>query len=168
MSNTFSERIQLAPTPVIIDGEPKYKISQIVNSKINCRRACKLLYKVIWLEYEDTRDESEGISISELIHAANLVSDFYIIYPAKPGPFPLSWSCCCPLPPHISNGDFSLINLLVYSVCLFSLTLSFRALFGVSSQNFKLLFILILVFLTHTFNLQRIKILLKRKTKPVY
>jgi len=35
-SNTFSERIQLASAPVIIDSEPKYEISQIVNSKINC------------------------------------------------------------------------------------------------------------------------------------
>ena len=46
-SNTFSKRIQPAPTPVIIDGEPKYEISQIVNSKIDRWRACKLLYKVI-------------------------------------------------------------------------------------------------------------------------
>ena len=35
-SNTFSERIQLASAPVIIDREPKYEISQIVNSKIDC------------------------------------------------------------------------------------------------------------------------------------
>jgi len=35
-SNTFSERIQLASTPVIIDGEPEYEISRIVDSKINC------------------------------------------------------------------------------------------------------------------------------------
>ena len=35
-SNTFSERIQPAPTPVIIDGKPKYEISQIVDSKIDC------------------------------------------------------------------------------------------------------------------------------------
>ena len=35
-SNIFSERIQLALIPVIIDGEPKYEISQIVDSKINC------------------------------------------------------------------------------------------------------------------------------------
>jgi len=47
ISNTFSKRIQLAPTPVIIDGEPEYEISQIVDSKIDCRWACKLLYKVI-------------------------------------------------------------------------------------------------------------------------
>jgi len=58
-SNTFSERIQLASAPVIIDGEPEYEISRIVDSKINRRRACKLLYKVIWLGYEDTGDESE-------------------------------------------------------------------------------------------------------------
>ena len=58
-SNTFSGRIQLAPAPVIIDGEPEYEIFQIVNSKINCWWVCKLLYKMIWLEYKDTRDESE-------------------------------------------------------------------------------------------------------------
>ena len=36
MSNTFSERIQLPPALVIIDREPKYEISQIVDSKIDC------------------------------------------------------------------------------------------------------------------------------------
>jgi len=57
--NTFSKRIQLASALVIIDREPKYEISWIVNSKIDCQQTCKLLYKVIWLEYEDTRDKSE-------------------------------------------------------------------------------------------------------------
>jgi len=33
--NTFSERIQSAPAPVIIDGESEYEISRIVDSKIN-------------------------------------------------------------------------------------------------------------------------------------
>ena len=89
-SNTFSERIQPAPAPVIIDGEPEYEISWIVDSKINRRWACKLLYKVIWLGYEDTGDKSEWIPASELSHAVDLVSDFYIAYPAKPGPLPLS------------------------------------------------------------------------------
>ena len=167
-SNTFSERIQPAPAPVIIDGEPEYEISRIVDSKINRRWACKLLYKVIWLGYEDTGDESEWISASKLTHAADLVSNFHITYLAKPGSLPLSWLHCCPLPPCISNRDFSFINLLVYSVHLFSLTLSFCALFGVSSQNFKLLFILILVFLTHTFNSQRIKNSIKREKQNQY
>ena len=57
MSDTFSERIQLAPTLVIIDREPEYEISWIVDSKIDHQWACKLLYKVIWLVYKDTRDE---------------------------------------------------------------------------------------------------------------
>jgi len=90
ISNTFSERIQLAPTPVIIDGEPKYEISQIVDSKIDCRWVCKLLYKMIWLEYENTGDKSEWIPTSELTHATDLVSNFHIAYLAKPGPLPLS------------------------------------------------------------------------------
>ena len=89
-SNTFSERIQLAPAPVIIDGEPEYEISRIVDSKIDRRRACKLLYKVIWLGYEDTGDESEWIPTSELTHAVDLVSDFHIAYPTKPSPLLLS------------------------------------------------------------------------------
>jgi len=89
-SNTFSERMQPAPAPVIIDREPKYEISWIVDSKIDRRQACKLLYKVIWLGYEDTGDKSEWILTSKLSHAADLVSDFHIAYPAKPGPLPLS------------------------------------------------------------------------------
>ena len=101
MFNTFSERIQLASAPVIIDGEPEYEISQIVDSKIDYQWVCKLLYKVIWLGYEDTRDKSEWISTSKLTHATDLVSDFHITYPAKPGPLPLSWPryyiCSLPL-----------------------------------------------------------------------
>ena len=89
-SNTFSKRIQLAPAPVIIDGEPEYEISRIVDSKIDCRWACKLLYKVIWLGYENTGNESEWIPASELSYTVDLVSDFHITYPAKPGPLLLS------------------------------------------------------------------------------
>ena len=83
MSNSFSERIKLAPTPVIIDREPKYEISQIVDSKIDCWWACKLLYKVIWLGYEDIGDKSEWIPISKLTHTSDLVFNFYIVYSAK-------------------------------------------------------------------------------------
>jgi len=108
MSNTFSKRIQPAPTPVIIDRESEYEISQIVDSKINHRWACKLLYKVIWLEYEDTGDESEWIPTFKLTHATNLVFNFHIAYPTKSGSLLLSWSCCyiCSLPLYIPNGDF--------------------------------------------------------------
>ena len=46
-ANTFSKRIQPATAPVIIDREPEYEISRIVDSKIDRQWACKLLYKVI-------------------------------------------------------------------------------------------------------------------------
>ena len=89
ISNTFSKRIQLAPTLVIINRKPKYEISQIVDFKIDCQQACKLLYKVIWLGYEDIGDKSEWISTSKLTHAADLVSNFHITYPTKPSSLPL-------------------------------------------------------------------------------
>jgi len=33
--------------PVVIGREAEYENFQILNSKIDCKRACKLLYKVI-------------------------------------------------------------------------------------------------------------------------
>jgi len=57
--NTFQQHSEPLLVPVIIDGEPEYKISKIVNSKIDRQRACKLLYKVIWLGYKDTNNDSE-------------------------------------------------------------------------------------------------------------
>jgi len=65
------------------------------------------------------------------------------------------------------TGIFLHLISLVYSVRLFLLTLSFCALFGVSSQNFQTSFHLILTFLTHIFNSQEIKKKnsIKRKNK---
>ena len=83
MSNSFPKRIQLAPILVIIDRKSKYKISQIINSKIDCQQVYKLLYKMIWLGYKDTEDKLEWISTSGLTHTTNLVSDFYITYSTK-------------------------------------------------------------------------------------
>ena len=39
---------------------------------------------MIWIGYEDTEDESEWISTSELTYATNLVSNFHIAYSTKP------------------------------------------------------------------------------------
>jgi len=36
--NTFQQRSKPPPVPIIIDGEPEYEISKIVNSKIDRRR----------------------------------------------------------------------------------------------------------------------------------
>ena len=153
-SNTFSERIQLAPTPVIIDGEPKYEISRIVDSKIDRWQACKLLYKVIWLGYKDTGDESEWISASELTHAVDLISDFHIAYPTKPGPLPLSWKhcCICPLPPRIPKGNFPSLILSIFCLFIFinpQLPHTFRSFLFKLRTSFH---VNSCIFLTHTFN----------------
>jgi len=84
--NTFQQHSKPLPVPVIIDREPEYEISKIVDSKINHWRACKLLYKVIWLGYEDTNNDSEWLPVMELEHAKELLNDFHLKYPSKLGP----------------------------------------------------------------------------------
>jgi len=81
--NIFQQRSEPLLALVIIDGEPEYEISKIVDSKIDRRRACKLLYKVIWLGYEDTNNDSEWLPAMELEHTKELLNDFHIKYPSK-------------------------------------------------------------------------------------
>ena len=85
--NTIPNRIQPPPPPVIIDGEPEFEISEVLDTKIdNRRKACKLLYLVRWAGYEGTDEETSWILATELDHASELVRDFHKSYPAKPGP----------------------------------------------------------------------------------
>jgi len=84
--NTFQQCSKPLPAPVIIDEEPEYEISKIVDSKIDRRRACKLLYKVIWLGYKDTNNDSKWLPATELEHAKELLNDFHLKYLSKPGP----------------------------------------------------------------------------------
>jgi hypothetical protein len=44
--NSILNCIQPPPPPVIMDEEPEYEISEILDSKLNKRQACKLLYLV--------------------------------------------------------------------------------------------------------------------------
>ena len=71
----------------MVDNEPKFEISEILDIKINNRcHACKLLYLIHWMGYEGTNEETSWILISELGHASKLVVDFHKAYPAKPSP----------------------------------------------------------------------------------
>jgi Chromo (CHRromatin Organisation MOdifier) domain len=83
--NSVLNRIQ-PPPPVIIDEEPEYKISKILDSKLDKRRACKLLYLVRWSGYEGTDEETSWILANELGNASEIVSKFHLHYPNKPGP----------------------------------------------------------------------------------
>jgi len=84
--NTFQQHSEPLPAPVIIDEEPEYEVSKIVDSKIDRWRVCKLLYKVIWLGYEDTDNDSEWLPATELEYAKELVNNFHLKYPTKPEP----------------------------------------------------------------------------------
>ena len=92
--NSIPERIQSPPPPVLIDGEPEHEISEILNSKLdnlnskldNRRRVCKLLYLIKWSRYEGTNEETSWLPANELAHATNIISDFHLKYPSKPGP----------------------------------------------------------------------------------
>ena len=82
--NKFPTRTQTPPPPVIIDGDTEFEISEILDSKIDKRRKCKLQYLVKWAGYEGTDEETSWIPASELRHASEVVTDFHLAYPDKP------------------------------------------------------------------------------------
>ena len=87
ISDPIPNRYQTPPPPVVVDGEPEYEISEILDSKLDNRRcACKLLYLVQWSGYEGTDEETSWLLATELAHASKLVSNFHQKYPDKPGP----------------------------------------------------------------------------------
>jgi len=86
MPNIFQQHSKPLPAPVVINGKPEYEISKIFDSKIDCKRACKLLYKVIWLGYEDINNDSKWLPATELEHAKELVNNCHLKYPSSPGP----------------------------------------------------------------------------------
>ena len=74
------------PPPVEVDGDLEYKIEVILDFKLDRRRCCKLLYLVCWSGYEGSKDETSWITADELSHAQELISDYHLLYPDKPGP----------------------------------------------------------------------------------
>jgi hypothetical protein len=84
--NSILNRIQPPPPPVIINEEPEYEISKILDSKLDKRQACKLLYLVQWSGYEGTDEETSWIPANELRHASKIISQFHLHYPNKPSP----------------------------------------------------------------------------------
>ena len=86
--NAVPNRVQPPPPPVEVDGEPEYEISEMLDSKIDQRRRnCNLLYLVRWSGYEGTDDETSWLLAMELDHASELVRDYHLFYPDKPGPY---------------------------------------------------------------------------------
>ena len=86
--NTILNWSQPPPPPIEVDGEPEYKITEILDSKLDRRRRqCPLLYLVRWAGYEGTDEETSWLVATKLGHATDLLTDYHRAYPAKPGPF---------------------------------------------------------------------------------
>jgi len=49
-SSTIPNRTELLPTPVEVEGDLEYEIAEVLDTKIDKRRRCKLLYYVRWLK----------------------------------------------------------------------------------------------------------------------
>ena len=77
------------PPPTEIDDELENEIAEILDSKIDNWRRCKLLYFVHWMGYEGTDEENSWLPAMELDHTQELVTEFHTRYLRKPGPLPL-------------------------------------------------------------------------------
>jgi len=85
--NTILDRIQPPPPLVEVDGELEFEISEILDSKVDCRRkSCKLLYLVHWSGYEGTDEETSWLLATELGNTMELLEDYHVRYLDKPGP----------------------------------------------------------------------------------
>ena len=86
LPNPIPNRVQDPPGPVEIAEEgDHYEVSEILDSKIDRRFRCKLQYYVRWLGYEGTDEEFAWIAADEL-HANELLTEYHVRYPHKPGP----------------------------------------------------------------------------------
>ena len=67
----------------------QYEISEILDSHIDKQRKWKLLYLVKWAGYKGTDEETSWLPASKLGYASEVILDFHLAYPSKPGPLPL-------------------------------------------------------------------------------
>jgi hypothetical protein len=84
--NSILNHTQEPLPPFEIQGELKYEIESILNSKIDKQCKCSLLYLVKWSGYEGTDEETSWLPASELNNASKSISDFHSTYPSKLGP----------------------------------------------------------------------------------
>lgn len=79
--NTFENRIQEPPPPLVIEGEEEFEVEAILDSRLHYR---KLQYLVKWLGYPSSENSWEPSS--SLTNCPEKLSRFHLSYPNKPGP----------------------------------------------------------------------------------
>ncbi|KIJ35012.1 hypothetical protein M422DRAFT_262737 [Sphaerobolus stellatus SS14] len=84
--NPFPDQTIPPPLAIVIDEEEdNYEIDEILDSKVDRRRKCKLQYLVKWMGYEGTGQDSNWVLATE-VNTSELIEDFHRLYPTKPGP----------------------------------------------------------------------------------
>ena len=87
--NTFADREQPPPPPLIVDGQPEYLIERLIDSKYNrARRRCQLSYHVKWVGYPVSDSSSDWILADAFDDDAGklLTEAYHSQFPLKPGP----------------------------------------------------------------------------------
>ena len=70
-SSSIPDQVPTPPPPVLVEGEPEFEISKILNFKVDHHHClCKLLYLVCWSGYEGTDEETSWILASKLGNAS--------------------------------------------------------------------------------------------------
>ena len=82
--NEIPNRTVSLPPPIQVQGELEYEIAEVLDSKLDRRHTCKLLYYIWWLGYEGTDEEYSWLPATELEHAKDLISDLHSAYLNKP------------------------------------------------------------------------------------
>ena len=70
--------------PIKIAGHLKFKVAQILNSKLDKQQKDPLLYYICWAGYEGTPKEYSWLTASNLENATKLLADFHHHYLDKP------------------------------------------------------------------------------------
>lgn len=82
--STIPGHSESPPGLVEIDGKLEYAFAEVLDSKIDKRYKCKLLYYVRWEGYQDTDEECSWIPYTDMENAQELVHKFHAKYPDKP------------------------------------------------------------------------------------
>src|SRR6202041_3805849 len=83
--NIIPNRVQPPPPPIEGNDDIEFEIFEILDSKIDKRRKCQLLYLVRWTRYKGMDQETDWLLAIELTHVKKLVQDFCNSYPNKLG-----------------------------------------------------------------------------------
>jgi len=95
--SAIPNRVEDPLPPIEIDSDIEYEVSEILDSKVDRRRKCKILYLVRWSGYEGTDKETSWITADELSHAKELVQDLHSAYPTSLNLryIPFRYYCLC-------------------------------------------------------------------------